>query len=1033
MERRETIIRAFFTGRKITANYLELREMHESILLLGSTNQDRPGFLKALGDIYCHCYETIQTIDDLDQAISAYEDAVRDCGTDTNHLGDLGNALRLRFERLGDVGDINRSVSFCEKAAGLNTDGSEDPLRLSDLGKSLLRRFERLAGLDDIEKSVLVLQKALDLVSDQDPDKSSRLSDLGNSLLRRFLRLGASNDINKSVMLLRNAVSLTPSGDSRRVPRLNNLGNCLRRRFMRFGNLSDINDSVSVFKEAVALTPDSNPNKPPMASAFDDLGRALFLRFERLGDIYDIEQSVSQFQTAVRLTPDDDPDKVACLSNLANSLLCRFERIDNLDDIDKALSIFQEAVDLLPEDHPNKPLLLTNLANAMSARFKRLGDLEDMNKSLSFLRKAVLLTPNDHVDKALRLGNLGGSLVQRFKTLGDFGDIEASSVLVFKAAIALVPDGHPRKPCISSGLAHSLFLRFIRFGDPQDRTDMFVQFQYAACAGTGPTSLRFVVSSRWAQLAQVFQHPSTLEAYNVALGLLPQLAWLGLSISDRHHHILQAGTVVRDAGAAAIAACQYEKAVEWLEQGRSVIWGQILDLRTSVDTLRYRYPGLADELVSLSTQLEGAGIRETSPKLVQASAHGSIQSIADLHHHHAHKREDLLKTIRALEGFERFLLPKPISELLPGAQGGPVVILNISGIRCDGLVLRPGLENIILHVALPNCTQDNVRKMIESLQHLLHNTGCSERLTGQREGHVYVPPETRLSDILSELWSRIARPVLDALAIKVSYYFPQRIWWCPTGPLAFLPLHAAGVYGENEAFGTKLSDFVISSYTPSLTALIQGFRSPSRSQDELQLLAVAQPSADGQNCIPGTQEELDHIQWLAKGKVPILRLEGNSASLRSVQEGMKKSRWVHFACHGVQDVSHPTESALLLAGSSRLTLSNIIQLSLPNAEFAFLSACQTATGAKDLQEESVHLAAGMLLAGYRGVIATMWSIMDNDAPQVAADVYEHLFKTSPPDPTRAAEALHLAVRKLREGSGRKKSLFRWVPFIHVGV
>jgi CHAT domain-containing protein len=116
-----------------------------------------------------------------------------------------------------------------------------------------------------------------------------------------------------------------------------------------------------------------------------------------------------------------------------------------------------------------------------------------------------------------------------------------------------------------------------------------------------------------------------------------------------------------------------------------------------------------------------------------------------------------------------------------------------------------------------------------------------------------------------------------------------------------------------------------------------------------------------------------------------------------------------------------------------LTLSRIIQLNLPHADFAFLSACQTATGDKKLREESVHLAAGMLVAGYRGVIATMWSIMDNDAPQVAEDVYRHLFKTSPPDSTRAAEALHLAVQNLREGSGRKKSFFHWVPFIHVGV
>jgi CHAT domain-containing protein len=105
-------------------------------------------------------------------------------------------------------------------------------------------------------------------------------------------------------------------------------------------------------------------------------------------------------------------------------------------------------------------------------------------------------------------------------------------------------------------------------------------------------------------------------------------------------------------------------------------------------------------------------------------------------------------------------------------------------------------------------------------------------------------------------------------------------------------------------------------------------------------------------------------------------------------------------------------------------------MSLPHADLAFLSACHTATGTKDLEEESIHLAAGMLSAGYRSVIGTMWSIMDHDAPNVTADVYEHLFKTSPPDHTRAAEALHLAVRKLQD---RNKSFFHWVPFIHMGA
>lgn len=220
---------------------------------------------------------------------------------------------------------------------------------------------------------------------------------------------------------------------------------------------------------------------------------------------------------------------------------------------------------------------------------------------------------------------------------------------------------------------------------------------------------------------------------------------------------------------------------------------------------------------------------------------------------------------------------------------------------------------------------------------------------------------------------------------------------------------------------------MISSYTPSLTALIEGLRHPSKSEKPLQLLAVAQPSASGQAYIPGTKEEIDHIQQLANGKIPVLRLDDDMATIDSVQRGMRESRWVHFACHRVQKVSHPTESALLLAGSSHLTISNIIQLALPHADLAFLSACQTATGDKRLQDESVHLAAGMLLAGYRGVIATMWTIMDNDAPKVASDVYEHLLKTSPPDLTKGAEAL----LGKDTGSGKPVGFPGWVGWVRV--
>lgn len=184
--------------------------------------------------------------------------------------------------------------------------------------------------------------------------------------------------------------------------------------------------------------------------------------------------------------------------------------------------------------------------------------------------------------------------------------------------------------------------------------------------------------------------------------------------------------------------------------------------------------------------------------------------------------------------------------------------------------------------------------------------------------------------------------------------------------------------------------------------------------------------------MPGARRELDIIKKQTKDKdnIEVIDLIDKEGTVERVKEEMKKANWVHFACHGVQKVNRPTESALMLAGTSKLTLSEIITMRLPSKDLAFLSACQTATGDEDLSEEAVHLAAGMLSAGYRGVIATMWSISDWYAPRVADDVYGHLIQRER-KATDGAEALYCAVKNLRE---KEKAPFRdWIPFIHVGL
>lgn len=258
---------------------------------------------------------------------------------------------------------------------------------------------------------------------------------------------------------------------------------------------------------------------------------------------------------------------------------------------------------------------------------------------------------------------------------------------------------------------------------------------------------------------------------------------------------------------------------------------------------------------------------------------------------------------------------------------------------------------------------------------------------------------------------------------------PPRIWWCATGPLAFLPLHAAGLYHKKEP-GFQAGHFVTSSYTPTLAALLDVAHTTKH--QNFQLLVIAQPFTQGHHELPNTTQELDYIQNHAQqSNLAIQILKGDDATVESVLKHMQKSSWLHLACHGEQNIEHPLQSALLLQHGGRLELQQIVNMPLPNAEFVFMSACQTAMGDKGLSEEAVHLAAGMLLAGYRSVIATMWSIQDKYAPAVADDVYKHLFVDEQPDHTQAAHALHSAVRQLREQPD--VSFASWVPFIHVGI
>jgi len=207
------------------------------------------------------------------------------------------------------------------------------------------------------------------------------------------------------------------------------------------------------------------------------------------------------------------------------------------------------------------------------------------------------------------------------------------------------------------------------------------------------------------------------------------------------------------------------------------------------------------------------------------------------------------------------------------------------------------------------------------------------------------------------------------------------------------------------------------------------------------LLLVSQVAAPDLPRIPGADEETKKLLEFMEGtRNNSLRLSGADARISRVMEEITSYSSIHLACHGRQAVGSPLKSGFYL-GDGPLELLEIMRHQIPNADLAFLSACQTSTGDEALSEEVVHLAAGMLAAGYRSVVSTMWSIDDALGPEMAQAFYRQLLQNQTADGhsakldgARAAHALHEATKKLRQKVGvTEKGLLTWVPYVHFGI
>ncbi|KAL5523186.1 hypothetical protein ACEPAF_1453 [Sanghuangporus sanghuang] len=858
-----------------------------------------------------------------------------------------------------------RYFKLDREALELRPEGHPDrSLSLANLASSLSTYFEHRGRMEDLEEAIALERAALELQPEGHPDRSLSLANLASSLWTCFEHRGRMEDLEEAIVLDRAALELRPEGHPDRSYYLE--------------------EAIALERAALELRPEGHPLR---SSSLGNLASSLSTYFQHRGGMEDLEEAIALERAALELRPEGHPHRSLSLGNLASSLWTCFEHRGRMEDLEESIALARAALELRPEGDPHRSDSLGNLANSFrtilstAAGWKTSRSGGDLEEAIALERAALELRPEGHPRRSLSLGNLASSLRTCFQHRSRMEDLE-EAIALHRAALELRPEGHPLRSSSLRGLAESLYVRFQKEGSIDDLEESIESLNCAAA---------HKISSFSSRLACIRRVPS--------------------SASPNH----QTYSVLTTS------------AVEFLEQGRALLWSQIRGLRIPLDQLSEVNKGLAERFDGCSRRLEtliaSSGSRKSGSETDGGGsrAYDTLQGRNPVEQMFVEMRrlsedqEAIINEIRQIPGFEGFLRSTSFDVLQQAASEGPVIILNFSEYRSDALIVLSSKDEPCVCVPLD---QEFYSDSVELHKEFIRTH--KEFKVGSKEY------DEILRRVMKVLWDRVVSKVVEKLK-GIGITEGSRIWWCPTSVLTAFPFHAAGPYTDAHGKMKYLLDDYISSYTPTLTSLINA-RSGALVRDARMLLV-------GDLKLPSAKEEWRSISRTRH----IEKLLLDKASPGAVIKALRKVEWVHFVCHGIL-AEEPFDSSLKLPGGN-LTLLDIARAHLPNAEFAFLSACHTAEqGPESALDESLHLAVAMQFCGFRSVVGTMWQLLDRDGPFLSKAVYGHLMYELEEGEMKfkaAAAAVRKAALSLREwkDEGRNGDAMteRWVNLVHIGA
>ncbi|KAG2144699.1 CHAT domain-containing protein [Suillus bovinus] len=959
---------------------------------------------------------------DLDEAIVLYREALALCPVDYKGrfipLNNLAIRLSSRFHHRGNGDDLDEAIALQREILALRPVGHPDrymslnnlaiPLSIrfkhrgneEDLDQAIVLHREALAlypvghsdrgNRDDLDEAIVFQREALALRPVDHPNRYKLLGNLAKHLLVRF----DHEDLDEGIALCREVLTLLPVGHTHRFQSLADLAAQLSTRFEHRGNEEDLDETIALCREALALCPAGHTAQP---SLLGHLAGQLSKRFDhRRCNHEDLDEAIALQKEALALFPVDHTHRSQSLSNLAEHLSKRFVHQGNDEDLDEAVALARGALALHPVGHIARPSSLNNFAKQLSQRFKHRGNDQDLDEAITLCREVLALRPVGHADRPLALYRLAIHLSTRFDHHGNGEDLDKSRENL-RCALTLMTQHDPRRLWVHQLLA-TVYVSSYRhdstgLGEDIDNLNAAMHhFKAATNIVPGGLLLRLQASLRWVHHAIQYSHSTQLDAHATSIQLLDAYTSVTASVSSRRDAMKEfRRSLAMDAASCALRSGDVCRAVELLEQGRTVIWTQMTRLRTPFDSLQIR----DDSTMALMKRIKDLSSLLDKPP----ASHPEDTPRVDIKAEEARYRRLMkdwngaVEEIRKIEGFSRFLLPPLFSDLQDAARDGPIIVLVASKSSCDDIIIPHKQPPI--SIQLPTDFEKLLRLMLALREAI-------EKEAGPKGN------QPALIKALRKLWDLVVRPVVENLGKFARR--GSRIWWCPTSVFNFLPLHAAGEYRAN---GESLSQQYISSYTPSLTALMRARRSLERSPS-VSFAAIGQDHPAGDSfTLDCVEPELELMRSLLPPPptVSFTKITSVDATKSTALCALQNNTWLHFACHGTQKWDEPFNSALLMRDKP-LSLLDIVHMDLSRHQFAFLSACETAFGDYGTPDEVIHLAAGLQFAGIKSVIGTLWKVNDSTVQRLVEAFYKNLCGDGTMNPKRAARALHRAVQSL---------------------